>query len=225
MPGNSFLQVFAKSPIKPLEEHSNKVQQCCESLVPFFEAVFQEDWKEAESCYQHISDLEKQADDIKRDIRLNLPNGIFMPVARTDVLELLSQQDRIANKAEDIAGRVAGRELNIPEPIRQPFTQYLDRCIDATRMANKVINELDELLATGFRGREVELVERMIDTLDDIENDTDTMQVALRRALQSIEDQHNPIDMMFLYRIIEWMGDLADLAERVGSRLEIMLSS
>ena len=29
---------------------------------------------------------------------------------------------------------------------------------------------------------------------------------------------------MFLYQIIDWVGDLADLAERVGARLEILLA-
>ena len=35
-----------------------------------------------------------------------------MPVDRADVLELLTQQDRIANKAKDISGRVIGRQLS-----------------------------------------------------------------------------------------------------------------
>jgi hypothetical protein len=34
----------------------------------------------------------------------------------------------------------------------------------------------------------------------------------------------NPVDVMFLYHIIDWVGDLADLAERVGARLEILLA-
>lgn len=33
-----------------------------------------------------------------------------------------------------------------------------------------------------------------------------------------------PIDVMFLYRVIELIGDLADVAQRVGSRLQILLA-
>ena len=39
-----------------------------------------------------------------------------------------------------------------------------------------------------------------------------------------LEKDLNPVDVMFLYQIIEWVGDLADLAERVGARLEILLA-
>ena len=64
----------------------------------------------------------------------------------------------------------------------------------------------------------------MINQLDEIENDTDVMQIALRKDLLALESDLNPVDVMFLYQIIDWVGDLADLAERVGARLEILLA-
>ena len=130
----------------------------------------------------------------------------------------------IANKAKDIAGRMFGRQMVIPESLEKQFTAYLQRCLDATEKAADAINELDDLLETGFRGREVDLVEKMINQLDEIEDDTDNMQIVLRRDLLGIEDKLNCVDVMFLYQIIEWVGDLADLAERVGARLEILLA-
>ena len=61
-------------------------------------------------------------------------------------------------------------------------------------------------------------------TLDEIEGDTDEIQVKVRAELYAIEAQLNPVDVMFLYRIFDWIGDLADLSQRVGSRLELMLA-
>ncbi len=223
MPVN-FLGVFAKSPIKPLEQHIDKTTQAAKRLVPFFEAVKAGDWDKATALQKEISQLERDADQLKREIRMSLPSGIFMPMQRTDLLEMLTQQDKIANKAKDIAGRVIGRQMQIPEPMQEDFTRYVSRCIDAVKQARKAINELDDLLETGFRGREVDLVEEMIQQLDLIEDDTDSMQIALRRQLFQIEKELNPVDVMFLYKILEWIGDLADLAERTGSRLELMLA-
>jgi hypothetical protein len=40
----------------------------------------------------------------------------------------------------------------------------------------------------------------------------------------AIESEMNPIDVMFLYKILEWVGGIADQAQRVGARLEVMLS-
>ncbi|QQX79484.1 TIGR00153 family protein [Shewanella sp. KX20019] len=224
MPVNSILGVFAKSPIKPLQEHIDKVYDCASILVPFFEATASGDWDKAVQLRKQISLAEQEADSLKREIRLTLPGGLFMPVERTDLLELLTQQDKIANKAKDISGRVIGRELVIPHAIQEPFIAYLQRCIDAVALSKQAINELDDLLETGFRGREVDLVAKMISELDSIEDDTDVLQIKIRRQLFAIESDFNPVDVMFLYKIIEWVGDLADLAERVGSRLELMLA-
>lgn len=224
MPTNAFLGVFAKSPIKPIEEHIKIVHQASENLVPFFEHVFKGEWKEAGEYQQTIRNLERDADELKRVVRLQLPRGLFMPVERTDLLELITHQDKIANTAKDIAGRVIGREMVIPAEIQEHFMQYVKRCVDATKQASETINELDELLETGFRGREVTFVEKMLVELDAIEQDTDDMQIKVRRGLHAIEGQLNPIDVMFLYKIIEWVGVLADQAERVGSRLELMLA-
>ncbi|NKF49323.1 TIGR00153 family protein [Shewanella sp. WXL01] len=224
MPVNSILGVFAKSPLKPLEQHIDKVDECASLLVPFFEATIEGDWDKAVSIRKQISMLEKDADALKREIRLTLPGGVFMPVERTDLLELLTQQDKIANKAKDISGRIIGRQLVFPQPVQATFSAYLKRCLDAVALAKQAINELDDLLETGFRGREVELVANMITKLDSIEEDSDDLQIQVRRQLLAVEGELNPVDVMFMYKIIEWVGGLADLAERVGSRLELMLA-
>jgi predicted phosphate transport protein (TIGR00153 family) len=224
MVGNSILNMFAKSPLEPLERHIRLVVNCSNQLKPFFRACIENNWDDAEEICKQISELEKEADQLKREIRLGLPRNIFMPVQRTDVLELVTQQDNIANKAKDIAGRVIGRKLHIPDELSTPFIEFLNLCLDATEKAADAINELDELLETGFKGREVALVEKMIHQLDKIEDDTDAMQIQLRHSLLRIEKDIDPVDVIFLYQIIEWVGGLADLAERVGARLEIMLA-
>jgi hypothetical protein len=224
MPMNTIMGLFAKSPIKPLQRHVVCVSECCSHLVNFFEVTFQDDWEKASEIRAQISHLEKEADVLKREIRLKLPRGLFLPVDRTDMLELLTQQDKLANLAKDITGRVYGRQLVIPQPLQSRFIDYVKRCLDAANQAQKVISELDELLETGFKGREVTLVAEMINQLDVIEDDTDAMQIQLRQQLMSIESKYNPIDVMFLYKIIEWMGGIADQAQRVGARLELMLS-
>ena len=221
---NSFLGVFAKSPIKPMIEHMDEVHRCAEALKEFFKAVYAKDWASAETARSKIVTHEQKADELKRKIRLNLPSGLFMPVERTDLLELVSQQDRIANKAKDISGLMTGRELTIPEPLVKDFDAYLNRCIDAAAKARETIAEFDDLLETGFKGRERDLVDDFIAELDAIEADTDKLQIQLRKDLRKIELGMNPLDAMFLYRILDWVGDLADLSERVGARFELMLA-
>lgn len=223
MPINSILDVFSKSPLKPLIEHIDKVKACSHVLIPFFNAVFRQDWQAAQEHQLNICHLENEADTLKHKIRMRLPSGIFMPVERSDMLELLSQQDSIANRCKDLSGQIIGRNLLIPKNIQPDYMSFIQRNLDAIDQAHMIINELSNLLESGFHGKEVELVLQMISELETIEDDTDSLQINLRQQLFAIETNLNPVDVIFLYKIFEWTGSLADLAKRVGSRLEIML--
>lgn len=216
--------LFGSSPVKPLQAHMASVQACIVELIPFFEAVINDDWQAAQAQQQNISELEREADKLKRELRLNLPSSLFLPVSRRDLLEVLTMQDKIANKAKDIAGLVTGRKMSFPDPMGPQMLKFIKRSIDASEQAQAAINELDELVETGFGGGEIKLVQSMIKKLDDIESDTDKLQVDIRAELYKRENDLPPINVMFMYKVIDWIGDLADLAQRVGSRLELMLA-
>lgn len=220
----SIFNMFGPSPIKPIEQHIRKAYQCAKQLYSFFESVLKKDWKAAKKIKDKIVSLEKEADLIKRDLRLHLPTGLFLPVSRTDLLELLSAQDKIANKAEDIAGLIISRKMTIPEPLVSAFMPFLHRCLDASKQACKAINELDELLETGFRGSEVKIVEEMILTLDEIEHDCDDKLSDMRHRIFELENELSAIDIMFLYKLVQWIGELADHAQTVGGRLQILIA-
>lgn len=224
MAKSTISSLFGTSPVKPLQTHMASVQECIAELIPFFEHVLAGKWTEAKKQQKKISQLERDADKLKRDLRMHLPNSLFMPVSRRDLLEVLTMQDKIANKAKDIAGLIIGRNMEFPKSVSPKILEFVSRCIDASLQAQKATNELDELVETGFSGKEIKIVSSMIKKLDKIESDTDKLQVVIRDQIFKEEDELNPVHVMFLYKIIEWIGDLADLSQRVGSRLELMLA-
>ena len=221
---NMLANIFGASPVMPLEKHVGIAYDCAKQLSGFFSAAVAGNWEKAAKFRSKIETLEHEADDLKKTIRLHLPKSLFMPVPREDLLELLLVQDKIANRTKDVSGIVMGRKMQIPGAIAEQFLEFVDRNIDAAKQARKSVRELDELFTAGFRGAEVDLVAAMIEELDQIETDTDDKQAALRAALFELEDSLNPIDAMFMYQVIEKTGEIADMAERVGRRLELLLS-
>ena len=219
-----FTKLFGRSPVAPLQDHMKVSAECAEQLLPYFEAVFLEDWKTVQAEYNKIRDFEDAADKIKREIRINLPKSLFLPVSRSDLLELLHMQDRIPNRTKDIAGLVLGRKMPIPEAVRALLKEYIAVSVSATAFALQALEELDQLIVSGFSGREIELIEKMLDSLGDVEHDSDVKQIAVRKMLMSVEGKLNPIDVMFLYRIIDWIGDLADDSQTVGNRMLYLIA-
>lgn len=222
--GSSIAGLFGRSPIKPLQKHYETAHECVARLNDFFAAVVAEDWERVRTVQQEIMHLENEADELKKEFRLNLPNSLFLPMPRTDLLDMVSVQDRVANKAKDIAGLMLGRQMRIPAAVAPAMQAYVARAIDASAQARTAINELDELLETGFGGREAKLIEQLIEELDRVERDTDDQQIAIRAELFRLEPEWPPIDMMFLYKIVEWVGDLADRAQKVGGFLHMLVA-
>ena len=221
---NVVANIFGASPVQPLEKHIDVAFRCAKELRVLFSAVIADDWEAASAARDKIDEFEEQADDLKKEIRLNLPRSLFMPVPREDLLGLLHVQDKIANRTRDVARIVLGRKMAIPEAISQAFLEFVDRNIAAAKKARKSVRELDELFTAGFRGAEVELVSGLIEELDAIETETGDRQEALRASLFEIENTLNPVDAVFLYEVIDLVWKIAESADQVGRRLELLLS-
>jgi predicted phosphate transport protein (TIGR00153 family) len=221
----SFLSIFASSPFKAIQEHMGQVKQCVNNLPNFFESAYEKNWEQAEKQQNQISFLENEADELKQQIRLQMPNNLFMPVSRSDLLELVTEQDSIANTAKDVAGIVLGRKINLPEELRESYFGFVNACVTAVDKASAAVDELDDLLETGFKGAEARLVKKIILELDQLERETDDIQVHVRSELFSIEKQLDPIDAMFLYQVIFKTGFIADCAQKVGHRLQLLIAN
>ncbi len=216
--------LFGRSPITPLQEHMQRVYKGIKHLQPLIEGMIDSDHDKTLAAQKAITTAEHDADEMKKELRDHLPKGLFMPVDRRDVLDVLLRQDIIANQAKDVASLIVGRKMRLPDEMNAPFLAFTKRCIDTVKQALHTINELDELIETGFRGLEVDRVGDMLSELGAIESETDTMQEGLRQTLFRLEAELSPVDVIFTYRLIDWVGNVADNAERVGSRLSLMLA-
>ena len=222
---STLTSLFGRSPFKPMQQHIDVVAECAGQVPDLFQALLDGDRERLVSVKDRIYELEQEADDIKNALRENLPKSLFLPVDRRDLLEVLDMQDSIADTAQDIAGLLFERPMEVPENLGEPLLALTRRCVDACDQAATIINELDELVETGFRGRESERVSAMVSDLNRIETDTDDMGTELVRRLFVQEDVMNPVSVMFWYKLIQWIGDLADYAEKVGNRLRLLLAS
>jgi|TARA_R110000772_G_scaffold148001_3_gene258509 hypothetical protein len=193
-------------------------------LPTFLEAAQADDWELAAEVFRRIGEAEEAADKLKRSVRRHLPNSLFLPVPRTDLLELVTIQDHVANTAKDIAGLMLGREMRFPEKLEKHLLEFARACTATCEQALVAIRELDELLEVGFTGREVVRVEGLIKELDKLEGRTDKQSKALRARLFKLERKLYAVDVMFYYKVIELLAGLADSAERVGHRLQILMA-
>ncbi|MCB1857876.1 MAG: TIGR00153 family protein [Gammaproteobacteria bacterium] len=221
---NPLASLFGKSPFKAMQAHMRVVNECAAEVPGLFQALIDNNTADLEARKDKIFEKEQAADSLKNTLRDHLPRSLFMPVDRRDLLEVLDLQDSIADTAQDIAGLLVERHMEIPAGMGEPLLKLVNRCCDATTHALAIIEELDELVEMGFRGREAEQVETMLAALTEIEDETDVMGMALTRSLFAQEASLKPVSVLFWYQLFQWIGDLADYAEKVGDRLRLLIA-
>ncbi|CAC9490423.1 Phosphate transport regulator (distant homolog of PhoU) [uncultured Gammaproteobacteria bacterium] len=224
MPKSIIDGLFGKSPISPLQQHMTSVHSCISELKGFMVAIHEKNWTEAEAIRSTIGHKEGEADILKKKLRLSLPSTFMMPFSRRDLLDLLLIQDSIANITKDVSGLMINRKMTLPNEIFDDVIELTDVCIKTSAAALKAVNELDELLETAFGNRERKVVSSIIEDVNELESESDKIQHVIRAKLFPLEQGLPPVDVMFYYRAVEWLGELADAAQKVGSRLEVLLA-
>ena len=217
-------KLVGRSPIGPMQEHMSAAVTCAREVVPLVEAMASGDAKAIAERRAAIDKLEHDADDIKNEIRSHLPRRLMLAMERRDMLEILDAQDSIADVTQDIAELADQRGMHLPAKLAEPVRALAARVIAACEQGQRVINELDELVETGFAGREISRVEEMINELGRIETETDELQDKACRALFAME-QELGVATVYWHQVILWIADLADYAERVGNRLRLLIAN
>lgn len=216
-------KIFGKSPFEPLYQHMLKVNECVNLVKPLMEALLADDQEEVEVIAKKIFKAEHDADIVKKEIRSNLPKGVFLPVNRGDMLNYLREQDKIADSAEDLAVLVTLRKMRVPEELRENLKILVEKVLVTCETAMKISSEIKLLAETSFGGAEAEKVMDRIEELKLDEFEADKAQMKLAQKMFSIEAKLDPVSIMMWMNIFKELGALANHAENLGDNLRMML--
>ena len=218
-------RIFAKSPFGQVQQHMAAVVEAALVIEPLFEALIAGEQERVKTIAKQISVLEGRADTIKSDVRDHLPKGLFMPVARGDILRHLSTQDAIADCAEDVGVLLTLRPMTVPDWMAPVLRDYIAQTVKVVKSADLLVKELDVLVQAGFGGPEVTTVRKMVDDLNLQEHLADKLQDQIAKALFAHEDDLKPIAVFMWSKIFNKIGDIANHAENVGDRIRVFIAS
>ena len=221
----NIIKVFGRSPFIPLQMHMEKVVECVEQIPKVLEAYRQKDSDEVVSISEELSKLEHQADQIKHDIRNNLPRGLFLPVDRSNLLSILYIQDGIANRAENVGVLLTFKQAKSFKEFDAAFDTFQNKCLSTFYETRNIIDRLDELLEVGFGGTEAEKVHEAIDKVALKEYEADVSQRELIRILLAHEDDISYGDFFLWTRVIQQLGGIADRSDNLAAAVRITLES
>lgn len=220
----SIFGLFGRSPFGPLTEHTERVREAVRLVRPLFEAFTAGDWDRAAEINEQISKIEHKADLLKNDIRDHLPRSIFLPVDRSDVLLLLKEQDRLADRAEDLGVLVNMRRTPTPEGMKEGTLALVDAVVAAAERWFDTALDIPLLQEASFTGPEVVKVMDRIKEVSDLEWEADKRLATLSRTLFQYEGEIGAVSIMLWTNIIRVLSQIADHAENSADLLRLMLA-
>ncbi len=221
----SILALFSRSPWGAIQEHMRSVNQCVQLLDPLMDAVMAGNHARTGELAKEISALEHAADEVKNELRDHLPRSIFLPVAREDLLEILSTQDSISDAAEDVGMIVTMRKMEAQSELRDLLDPLVQKTLESVSCYSQVIGEIDRLVDASFVGKEAQRVMDLIRQVSTLEHEADLAQEALSRRLFEIEDRLKPGALFMWIEIIRRLGSVANKAEKAANRLRMFLAT
>jgi len=216
-------KLFAKSPFAPLQKHMQDVNECVKKVKEIFEALEENDSKSVSRISGEISKLEAIADTTKNELRNHLPGGLFMPVSKAALLEILSLQDDIADDCEDIGILLTLKNLTLKDIFKDDFKSFLNKNFETYELIKEIIDEFDNLLETSFTGREAEKVRSMVSNVALKEHETDLTQRKLLKNIFSNEDQFTHAEFQLWLLILREIRTLSNTSEKLAHRIRNLL--
>jgi len=214
-------RLFGKSPFLLFQSHMKKVSLCIKKLSKIFESL--ENSEKIESLVKELSKLEYEADQTKLDIRAHLPKSLFLPIDRYQLLELLSLQDSIANKAEDIGHLLALHTLDTDSLLyKNLHTLYLKN-LEAFWNVRQIVKDFGDLLESSFGGIEAERVKALADKISHEEYEADKLKHKIMKEFFEIATKLSTPSFYLYVRLIEEINDISHISEKLAGRIRLIL--
>ncbi|MCD4652343.1 DUF47 family protein [bacterium] len=192
--------------VKHVEKIAEVVKEMHKMLLDYMAAdkVFKQE------SYQ-VHKLEQEADDIRSEIGLQLYNGAFLAVYRTDYFDIVDRLDRIANHAELFSDFMVLTRPMLPAFMVDPLREIVTKNNEITQALLKFIHS--------FIDGEQDFLDKK-NVLHKFERDVDKIQFHVIRTV--FKSDLKKIEKFHLKNVVDKFCRISDLVEDVSDRIEVL---
>jgi len=176
-------KLFFKSPISLLCDHYEKVLKCASLVKELFNFLEKKDFEKIISVKDEISKFENEADTIKNNIRNEFIKKKLFSIDKNTFFEILSIQDGIADKCEDLGVLMSLKEIEILPEMNENLNKMVEKNIECVNITGDILKLFDEAALSSFGGKEVDLMKTLIEDVAYKEHEADLFQAEVLKVL------------------------------------------
>lgn len=187
------------------------------TVLKFEEALFaylDESRERAGELAEETHHLEAQADDVRREVAMELMGGALLASMRGEFLELIERTDRVANRAESLLYFILLQRVTIPDPLKPSLREIGEQTVEMMAEMRAAIHAL-------FTNREEALehsrsIERMESEIDGLE----------RKEIEQIFQLELELaEQLQLRELVSRLADISDEIEDLSDQVEVIVAT
>ena len=197
-----------KSIIDKIKAYLDQVDVCRDRFRLCIERLLlKPDDEQNQALLEEVHRSESNADDLRRNIELQLYQRALIPESRGDVLGLIETIDVIPGLFQSLSYQLFLEKIVFPEQFRERYLHLVDINIKAYDLVREAVLGL-------FYSKDVK---EQTDLVDAVESDSDHIERDLIRDI--FNSKLDKADKILLKEIVVNTGDISDQAETVKDRL------
>ncbi len=217
-----FISKSTQAPFADLLEHAEKVKECAWKFQQAIECHFSRECETFAMLRQEVTDLEHEADAIKRRIRGHLPKGSKLTVDKFQLFHYLREQDGVLDSVEDALEWLSYRsEAGMPEAVEKDFFLLVDAVIAPIEELSVMVGAARDYFAKPSE-KQRKAVKEVIQNLRRQEHEADTAEDMVKGKVFGLDI--DPVTIFHLIRLSEIIGAIADHAENAGDMMRAMMA-
>ncbi|MFX1449364.1 MAG: TIGR00153 family protein [Promethearchaeota archaeon] len=200
--------------IKGTRLHAKKVYDCAFELNNIVDLFCNGNTKEVPKLVRRISELENEADEIRRTIMLDLTKGELTPGVREDLAHLIKRLDSVANNINASARRFSLLTKDAITPICKELKEM-------SKITLECVKILGQTIETQLGGSSPVIFDSVA-RINRLEHEVDQINMQIKTKLLSIEQSYSPFVAITLYELINVFENITDGAEETADFIKII---
>ncbi len=209
------MEIFKSEERETAELLYELVDQVSDTLEKFQELIFS--YLNDDEVYKEIAhsvhESEHEGDEIRREVERHIYNGSFLPVVREDYIMVAELTDKIADRAELCAEKIAQEKPFVPSEVRDDLRKL-------TREVRASYKPLIKLLRFD-NSHEKSRIQEYIDKIASAEQRVDRIEWDLIDRFYQFEDLSNA-QKIHLRELVNQIASVSDCVEDVSDRILIL---
>lgn len=205
--------------LAPLRSHAEAVEKAAEELARQLRH-----WVRNEAVQPDlVSEKEHQADEIKREIRIQVAKARWLPLPKEGLLGLLWHQDEIADLCQDAALLMSQRRPPLTIELEDGFRALGELLEKTVHSYTQIVDVFGEALTARTLAAKAKDLVSGIDLVNLLEHEADLVERGIVATVYRLEELP-PFDRYHLIQMVLMLGGVVDQVENAAGDIRVLLA-